>query len=1294
MSTHIQGPRTRSRSNADQTIMIDSTTTKPLRSSASTVKPMGFSDIKIGQSGRPSVGRRASSQQKSQQKKEIGQEDPIAIMGRRRTPDRERDTTTEDEDDDFVMVSVSPIPPKGGQHPNTQNIRLDGTQGPPNHRQKPTVRKPLKNQRSLSHFRTSSGGHDHKRAGSPGLGNGGACGMTQAAERLSLMETDETDDPLALHSSGTRNVDTFGNKSPIRHVLGQSRSLGKALLSRTRSGVDDEAGSSPDSVRRQGGSWIKRSKATTFEPSSLHSPIGRMDNADTSISSMDSIYADLDVTSRGSPVGSHSRNTSEEDDSLMMSSSPALDTPIHHRTYSTASSAPLGQPRPSVSQPRFPPPSTIKTHAWRVASMDADYQVSPFLSPKTVLASQNASMPTYSIPGQPAAEKEEATYTMSLNSPYQTPAYRRPSLPHTDSLFGGSGLVPGKKTASMGELQQVGFGKENHIKRPSLGNSPARIGSSYGIASNRNRKSVSGTSLHEQSQLPRATLPRSHAGSLSAWANKPHRRTTSVESSIPTVSSGLSHGFNPMSRSQGLKSGLSDTAKISASGTPFAKSTTTSSRSSLNSNIKPITGQGQPKARAFEQVKPLQTAFESHEGQQVSRKFRPRDSGLSLSSSTFAGVFAPPSHDQQASNIVLPSISRPIRPAMLKRASSCGDERSSSSQPPEKTPMEGPGPGSMWPAAFGFDFVAARASLGNDDDKQPSMPDTPVKKGAFGTDATQNPRVGHSTSQPLLTTSSLFSVIRPTAHAKPRASVPFASSQPVFTTTDPTGRTSSVRAVMVTPAVSLAHNGASSPLSPSDSYGAQGSSPTVRVSLKGTGTIGTVERNATAIATSAGSVHMGLLRRLSSGAASSSEMSEDEGTPTKNTGTERSMLASLAGRSKTPTPLPKVQVRPTSQSGLLTPQHASSIRLPFHLPPEPSPLAPRHSLPQFSLNNVTKRHQPRVSAPGGAIGQQGEDIFESNFVVVEIMGKGAFSQVVKVKDRQTDTVYAIKKARGVFEGVKDRLRHLEEVDILRHLSSHPNDNVIHFVDAWEQNRQLFIQTDLYLGTLGFFLEEYGRHFERLDEARAWKITRELADGLDYIHAMGVIHFDIKPANIMIDSVGTLKIGDFGLATRWPRVTAEAILAGSGLGGDVGNITGITRLADREGDRIYMAPEMLHGQYSMAADIFSFGLVILETSTNICVPDGGAPWHALRENDLSVVDFSAISPALTDLITQCMRADATERPTIKDIVSHPILHRARIAGQAALTPEPDDWLTQLLTDFTASVSADAADVEMA
>lgn len=95
----------------------------------------------------------------------------------------------------------------------------------------------------------------------------------------------------------------------------------------------------------------------------------------------------------------------------------------------------------------------------------------------------------------------------------------------------------------------------------------------------------------------------------------------------------------------------------------------------------------------------------------------------------------------------------------------------------------------------------------------------------------------------------------------------------------------------------------------------------------------------------------------------------------------------------------------------------------------------------------------------------------------------------------------------------------------------------------------------------------------------------ILQGLEFIHSEGVIHFDLKPDNILIDETGRLKISDFGMATRWPRVSAEQILAGSGLGGDVGNATGISRLSDREGDRVYMAPEMLRGDFTAANDVF-------------------------------------------------------------------------------------------------------------
>jgi mitosis inhibitor protein kinase SWE1 len=90
-------------------------------------------------------------------------------------------------------------------------------------------------------------------------------------------------------------------------------------------------------------------------------------------------------------------------------------------------------------------------------------------------------------------------------------------------------------------------------------------------------------------------------------------------------------------------------------------------------------------------------------------------------------------------------------------------------------------------------------------------------------------------------------------------------------------------------------------------------------------------------------------------------------------------------------------------------------------------------------------------------------------------------------------------------------------------------------------------------------------------------------GIHHIHTNGVVHFDIKPANILISSAGSLKIGDFGLASRYPRVTPDEILEGSGLGGS--SIPYKDEKLEREGDRVYMPPEMLRGIFVMAADIF-------------------------------------------------------------------------------------------------------------
>ena len=84
-------------------------------------------------------------------------------------------------------------------------------------------------------------------------------------------------------------------------------------------------------------------------------------------------------------------------------------------------------------------------------------------------------------------------------------------------------------------------------------------------------------------------------------------------------------------------------------------------------------------------------------------------------------------------------------------------------------------------------------------------------------------------------------------------------------------------------------------------------------------------------------------------------------------------------------------------------------------------------------------------------------------------------------------------------------------------------------------------------------------------------------GLRFIHNAGVIHLDFKPANIFITAYGRFKIGDFGMASLWPRPTES----NHGLGSESHTAF------EREGDKMYLAAEVLQGIYGKETDIFRF-----------------------------------------------------------------------------------------------------------
>ncbi|KAF9232741.1 hypothetical protein BU15DRAFT_90586 [Melanogaster broomeanus] len=338
---------------------------------------------------------------------------------------------------------------------------------------------------------------------------------------------------------------------------------------------------------------------------------------------------------------------------------------------------------------------------------------------------------------------------------------------------------------------------------------------------------------------------------------------------------------------------------------------------------------------------------------------------------------------------------------------------------------------------------------------------------------------------------------------------------------------------------------------------------------------------------------------------------------------------------------------------------------------------------------ISPLHQQAKPAANDKLGR-----FDREFVEVDQIGSGEFGKVLKVRAKKGshDKLWAVKRSKP-FEGPRHRLRLREEVDILQHLARAavpevgPHPNVLAYIDSWEEDETLFIQTELCeLGNFAHFLWEYGRAFPQLDEARVWKIFVDLSNGLRFIHESGVIHLDLKPANIFLTRDGRFKIGDFGMASLWPRASH-----GSPLGVGVGGF-------EREGDKLYLAREVLQGTYGKAADIFSFGMTMLETATNIVVPDQGDGWHRLRQEDFSQVDLDG-SPELFDLIKSMMRTDPAQRVDIQAVYAHPITQRARLAMErteaeanatgsslfaaSPLASVPDTFLEEILGRRTAT-----------
>uniref|UniRef100_A0A8C4GPJ7 Rho-associated protein kinase 1 n=1 Tax=Dicentrarchus labrax TaxID=13489 RepID=A0A8C4GPJ7_DICLA len=281
-----------------------------------------------------------------------------------------------------------------------------------------------------------------------------------------------------------------------------------------------------------------------------------------------------------------------------------------------------------------------------------------------------------------------------------------------------------------------------------------------------------------------------------------------------------------------------------------------------------------------------------------------------------------------------------------------------------------------------------------------------------------------------------------------------------------------------------------------------------------------------------------------------------------------------------------------------------------------------------------------------------------DYEVVKVIGRGAFGEVQLVRHKATSKVYAM-KLLSKFEMIKrsDSAFFWEERDIMAFANS---SWVVQLFFAFQDDRYLYMVME-YMpgGDLVNLMSNYD-----VPEKWARFYTAEVVLALDGIHAMGFIHRDVKPDNMLLDKAGHLKLADFGTCMKM-------------------NKDGMVRCDTAVGTPDYISPEVLKSQggdgyYGRECDWWSVGVFLYEMLV------GDTPFYAdslvgtyskimNHKNALTFPDDSEISNDAKNLICAFLtdREVRLGRNGVDEIKRHPFFKN-------------DQWTWEVIRDTAAPV----------
>ncbi|SIS62352.1 Stk1 family PASTA domain-containing Ser/Thr kinase [Salimicrobium salexigens] len=245
------------------------------------------------------------------------------------------------------------------------------------------------------------------------------------------------------------------------------------------------------------------------------------------------------------------------------------------------------------------------------------------------------------------------------------------------------------------------------------------------------------------------------------------------------------------------------------------------------------------------------------------------------------------------------------------------------------------------------------------------------------------------------------------------------------------------------------------------------------------------------------------------------------------------------------------------------------------------------------------------------------------YLVKEMIGGGGMAYVYLAFDTVSEQEVAVKVLRMEYGEDEEFIARFHREAQASISLNHPN--IVNIFDVGEEQGIYYMVMEL---IEGMTLKKYIQYHSPVDPAEAVGIMRQITEAMDYAHANGLIHRDIKPQNILISPQGTVKVTDFGIAMALSS-------------------TALTQTNSVLGSVHYLSPEQARGgTATRRSDIYSLGIVLFELLTGRLPFSGESPVSValkhLQHDTPSISKYTEVPQSIENIVLKATAKNPLHR----------------------------------------------------